>query len=81
MNELTQNKYDVLASLYWKPCTLRELEERDFCSKWPRWYIVSIVITLESKGLVREQKDGIYKAIKTKARYILNQLGYEIDDY
>lgn len=81
MSELLQNKYDVLASLYWMPCSLRELEERDFCSKWPRWYIVSIAITLETEGLLKEQKNGIYKAIKTKARKVLNQYGYEIDDY
>lgn len=81
MDELLQHKYDVLASLYWKPCSLRKLEERDFCSKWPRWYIVSIAITLEIEGLVKEQKNGIYKAIKTKARNLLNEYGYEIDDY
>lgn len=81
MNELTQNKYDVLASLYWMPCSLRDLAERDFCRNWPLWYIESVLVTLERKGLLKEQKDGIYKAIKTKARKILNQYGYEIDDY
>lgn len=80
MHELLQHKYDILASLYWMPCSLRELEERDFCSKWPRWYIVSIAITLEKEGLLKEQKNVIYKAIKTKARKVLNQYGYEIDD-
>lgn len=81
MNELLQHKYDVLASLYWKPCSLRELEERDFCSKWPRWYVTTVLTNLERKGLIKEQKNGIYKAIKTKARTLLNQYGYEIDDY
>lgn len=81
MNELLQHKYDILASLYWMPCSLRELVDRDFCSHWPIWYIESVLVTLERKGLIKEQKDGIYKAIKTKARKLLNQYGYEIDDY
>lgn len=81
MHELLQHKYDILASLYWMPCSLKELEEREFCHDWPTWYIVSVLVNLERNGLVKEQKDGIYKAIKTKARKVLNQYGYEIDDY
>lgn len=81
MHELLQHKYDILASLYWKPCLLRELRERDFCHNWPIWYLMSNLIALENEGLLKEQKNGIYKAIKTKARKVLNQYGYEIDDY
>lgn len=81
MNELLQHKYDILASLYWVPCSLRELEKREFCSKLPRWYIASVLANLERKGLIKEQKNGIYKVYKARARKILNQYGYEIDDY
>ena len=81
MNELLQHKYDVLASLYWKPCSLEELVKRDFCSHWPIWYVTSVLANLERKELIKEQKNGIYRVFKTKARKILNQYGYEIDDY
>lgn len=30
MNELLQYRYDALASLYWSPCTDKELNERGY---------------------------------------------------
>lgn len=79
-NELNQFRYDVLASLYWIPCTQEELAKRDFCLRFPAWFINIILLKLESQGLVVKRKDGVYKAIKGKAKKVLNQLGYEIDD-
>lgn len=79
-SELLQYRYDVLASLYWMPCTLQELAQRDFCKNLPKWYIDEILLKLESLGLLVRRKDGVYKAIKGKARIELNKRGYEIDD-
>lgn len=79
-SELLQYRYDVLASLYWIPCTLQELAQRDFYKNLPTWYIDQILLKLESLGLVVKRKDGVYKAIKGKAKKVLNQRGYEIDD-
>lgn len=35
MNELTQYRFDILASIYAIPCTIEELGQRDFCKKLP----------------------------------------------
>lgn len=78
-NELIQYRYDTLASLYWIPCTIKELNQRDFCSHLPEWYLSDILNRLKRDGLVIERKDGVWKAVKTKARPILNYYGYEID--
>ena len=80
LSELLQYRYDVLASLYWIPCTLQELAQRDFCKNLPTWYIDEILLKLETLGLVVKRKDGVYKAVKGKAKKVLNQRGYEIDD-
>ena len=79
-SELLQYRYDVLASLYWVPCKLKELSERDFCRNLPIWYIEEILLKLENLGLVVKRKDGVLRAIKGKAKKVLNQWGYEIDD-
>lgn len=80
MNELLQHKYDVLASLYWKPCDFDELCDRDFCKNLPQWYIHTIISRLEKQGLIIFQKNGIIKAKKRKAKQVLNRHDYEIDD-
>lgn len=80
MNELLQHKYDTLASLYWKPCDFNELRERDFCKNLPEWYLHSIISRLEKDGLIVRQKNGIIKALKRKAKQVLNRHDYEIDD-
>lgn len=79
-SELLQYRYDVLASLYWIPCDDKELNGRDFCKHLPLWYIQDILRKLERDGLIIQRKDGVYKAIKGKARIELNKRGYEIDD-
>lgn len=79
MSELLQYRYDALASLYWSPCTIEELSKRDFCKTLPLWYINDILCKLEREGLIFERKDGVYKALKGKARIELNRRGYEID--
>ena len=79
MNELLHYRYDALASLYWSPCSDKELNNRDFCKHLPLWYIQQILQTLERKGYVFMRKDGVWKAIKSKARKELNERGYEID--
>ena len=80
MNELIQHKYDTLASLYWKPCDFNELCGRDFCKNLPKWYLDSIISRLENDGLIVIQKNGIIKALKRKAKQVLNRHDYEIDD-
>lgn len=80
MNELLQHKYDTLASLYWKPCDFNELCGRDFCKNLPKWYLDSIISRLENDGLIVRQKNGIIKALKRKAKQVLNRHDYEIDD-
>lgn len=79
MNELTQHRFDILASLYSIPCTIEELGQRDFCAKLPIWYVHAVLTSLERRGYVVKLKSGIYKAVKTKARHILNDYGYEVD--
>lgn len=78
-NELVQYRYDALASLYWIPCTIKELNQRDFCKHLPEWYLRDILNRLKRDGLVIERKDGVWKALKGKARIELNKRGYEID--
>ena len=80
-SELLEYKYDTLASLYWMPCTVEELSQRDFCKHLPLWYIHTILSGLERAGLLFQRKDGVYKARKIKARIELNKRGYGIDDY
>lgn len=79
MNEITQYKYDILASIYAIPCTIEELIKRDFCKKLPIWHVHNVLTTLKHRGYIVELKSGIYKAVKTKARPILNKYGYEVD--
>lgn len=78
-NELTLYRYDILASLYWIPCTLSELSERDFCANLPKWYIEEVLVRLERLNLIYERKDGVYCVRRKRARNMLNSLGYEVD--
>lgn len=79
-NELIQYRYDTLASLYWIPCTIKELNQRDFCSHLPEWYLFDILNCLKRDGLVIERKDGVWKVVKGKTGIELKKRGYEIDD-
>lgn len=79
MHELIQHKFDILASIYAIPCTLEVLIKRDFCKKLPIWYVNNVLISLQQRGYVVELKSGIYKAVRTKAKPLLNKYGYEID--
>lgn len=79
MNELTQHRFDILASIYAIPCTFEELVKRDFCKKLPHWYVHDVLTLLKDRGYIVELKRGIYKAVKTKAMPILNKYGYEVD--
>ena len=79
MSELTQHRFDILASIYALPCTIEELGQRDFCKNLPLWYVQTVLTSLERRGYIVELKSGIYKAVKTKARPILNYYGYEVD--
>ena len=79
LSGITQHKYDILASIYAIPCTIEELGQRDFCKKLPLWYVHTVLTSLERKGYIIKLKNGIYKAIKSKAKPILNCYEYEID--
>lgn len=78
MNQITLFKFDILASIYVKPCSFTELCGRDFLNGKTSRLIHVFLSGLERDGLVRRTKMGIYKAYRLKARKELNSRGYEV---
>ena len=77
--QITLFKFDILASIYAKPCSFIELCKRDFLNAKSAHLVHVFLSSLERDGLVRRTKIGIYKAYRAKARKELNSRGYEVE--
>ena len=79
MSPITELKYNILASLYFKPATIEELLEREFLKTTSRYGVERMVHTLDMSGHIyyRGENDKMF-VYKEPARKVLNENGYEI---
>ena len=76
MSEITDLKYQILASIDSKSCTLEELLKRDFLENLSRYGIERLTFQLLCDDLIHENKKGKLFSNKKKAKKILIKQGF-----
>ena len=76
MDEITDLKYQILASIDSKSCTLEELLKRDFLENLSRYGIERLTFQLLCDDLIHENKKGKLFSNKKKAKKILFKQGF-----
>jgi hypothetical protein len=69
---------DISASLWAKPATLRELNNRDFCKNYSEYGLYNLLCLAKHRGWIYEKQDKYYCYKKTIID-VLNPNEYEIN--
>lgn len=75
MNELTEFKFDILASIDMVPCTLEELKNRNFLKNKSEFGICWAISCLIKDGYIRQTGNKLL-SYKAKSKKVLTEKGY-----